>query len=102
MHLLAVLKSVLVLLNMCNILELSGLFVYQGELVKIFNAWVGQEKKMPGCGLLDVSIPRLIQWFFTNYSFQFCFFFYKLKFDTDGTLLKAYFEMPNLEFTLYL
>ena len=35
MHLLALLKSVLVLLNMCNILELSGLFVYQGELVKI-------------------------------------------------------------------
>ena len=29
---------------MCNILELSGLFVYQGELVKIFNAWVGQKK----------------------------------------------------------
>ena len=45
MHLLAVLKSVLVLLNMCNILELSGLFVYQGELVKISNAWVGQKKK---------------------------------------------------------
>ena len=44
MHLLAVLKSVLVLLNMCNILELSGVFVYQGELAKIFNAWVGQKK----------------------------------------------------------
>ena len=57
---------------------------------------------MLDCGLIDVSIPRLIQWFFTNYSFQFCFFFYKLKFDTDETLLKAYFEMPNLEFTLYL
>ena len=36
MCLLAVLKLVLVLLvNMGNILELSGLFVYQEELVKI-------------------------------------------------------------------
>ena len=46
MRLLAVLKSVLVLLlNMYNILEISGLFVHQGELVKIFDAWVGQKKK---------------------------------------------------------
>ena len=46
MRLLAVLKSVLVLLlNMCNILEISELFVNQGELAKIFNAWVGQKKK---------------------------------------------------------
>lgn len=105
MRLLAVLKSVLVLLlNMYNILEISGLFVHQGELVKIFNAWVGQKKKkkMLGCGLLHGSIPTLTQWFITNYSFQFCSFFCKLKFGTDGTLLKAYFELPKLEFILYL
>ena len=103
MRLLAVLKSVLVLLlNMCNILEISELFVNQGELAKIFNAWVGQKKKMLGCGLLHGSIPTLTQWFITNYSFQFCSFFYKLKFGTDGTWLKAYFELPNLEFILYL
>ena len=73
----------------------------RGNLLK-FSMPEWDRKKMLGCGLLHVSIPRLIQWFFTNYSFQFCFFFYKLKFDTDGILLKAYFEMPNLEFTLYL
>lgn len=102
MRLLAVLKSVLVLLlNICNMFELSGLFVYQAELVKIFNIWLGQ-KKMQGFGMLGGSIPRLNQWFFTNHSFQFCFFFHKLKFGTDGTLLKAYFEISNLEFTLYL
>ena len=101
MHFLAVLKSVLVLLNMCNILELSGLFVYHGDLLR-FSMPGWDRKKMLGCGLLDVSITSLIQWFFTNYSFQFGFFFYKLKFDTDGALLKAYFEMPSLEFTLYL
>ena len=40
MRLQAILNSVLVLLlNMCNILELSGLFVYQRGLVHIFSIW---------------------------------------------------------------
>ena len=101
MCLLAVLKSVLVLLlSRCNILELSGLFVYQGGNFQCLGRT--EKKTMLGCGLLHGLIPRLTQWFFTNYSFQFCFFFYDLKFGTGRTLLKAYFEMPILEFTLYL
>ena len=42
------------LLNMCNMLELSGLFVCPGGLNKFFSAWKegGGQKKMPSCGLL--------------------------------------------------
>ena len=40
---------------MCNMLELSRLFVSLGELVKFFSAW-GTEKLL-GCGLLGGSVP---------------------------------------------
>ena len=51
MHLQTILKSVQVLLlNMCNILELSGTFFYLWELLH-FSVPEGT-KKMLGCGLL--------------------------------------------------
>ena len=48
----------MLLLNMCNMLELFGLFVCLGGL-KFFSAW-GRQKKMLGCGLLGGPVPRLI------------------------------------------
>ena len=35
-------------------LDLSGLFICPGGLIKFFSAWKegGGQKKMPGCGLL--------------------------------------------------
>ena len=37
---------------MFKVLELSGLFVCLGGIVKIFSAWGGGQKKLLGCGLL--------------------------------------------------
>ena len=43
-------------------LELLGLFVCLGGLIKFFSAWGGRgggQKKLLGCGLLGGSVPRL-------------------------------------------
>ena len=51
----SVLKSVeVLLLNMCNLLELSGLFVCLGVLVKFFSALEGggEGSRKNNCGLL--------------------------------------------------
>ena len=53
--------AILVLLDHLNNItrnQLSGLFVYLVGLFKCFSA-LGDRKKMRGCGLLGVSVPRL-------------------------------------------
>ena len=47
----------------CNMLELSGLFVCLGWLIKFLSTWGGGG--ILGCGLLRGSVPRLIFWKFT-------------------------------------
>ena len=51
----------MILLNMCNKLELLGLFVCVGRLVKFFSAWVGQ-KNLLYCGLLMGISTLLTLW----------------------------------------
>ena len=59
----AALKSVeMLLLNMCNILELPRLFVCLGRLVKFSSSWARKQKKLLGYGLLGGLGPRLTLW----------------------------------------
>ena len=64
-------KSVLVLLlNMCETLGLSELFVCLGELIKSFSVW-GDRKKMLGSGLLrGISTQADTIWVFVTQKCQ--------------------------------
>ena len=64
-------KSVLVLLlNMCEMLGLSELFVCLGELIKSFSVW-GDRKKMLGSDLLrGISTQADTIWVFVTQKCQ--------------------------------